>query len=131
MEELIRALTTQLGVTEQQARGGTGALFKAAQERLGATEFNRMLGGLAGVDRVLKSAPSASASGGLLGGLASMAAKVGGSSDMAQAAKVLAAVSSLGLTKETILQFVPIILKYVETHGGPELVAQLRAALKV
>src|SRR4051812_39815821 len=120
MDDLIGALTTQLGVTERQARGGTGALFKAAQDRIGETEFNRLLGKLPGIDQVLKSAPSASTSGGLLGGLASMAAKVGGSGDMAQAAKVLAAVSSLGLSKETILQFVPIVLKYVETHGGPE-----------
>jgi hypothetical protein len=131
MEDLIQSLTRQLGVSDAQARGGTAALFKAAQERLGKGEFDQLLGGLPGIGQVLNSAPPSSTSGGLLGGLASMAAKVGGSSDMAQAAKVFAAASSLGLSKDSILQFVPIILNYVETHGGPDLVARLRTALKV
>ena len=35
MNELVKALVSQLGVTSDQAAKGSGLLFKAAKERLG------------------------------------------------------------------------------------------------
>ena len=129
MQELISSLVTQLGVTKDQAQGGAGAIFKAAQDRLGPGEFEKLLGGLPEVKSLLVHAPK-SRSGGMLSGLASMASKVGGG-DMAQAMQLLSTFSSLGLNKDMAMKFVPVVLQYLESKGGKELVTQLRTALKL
>jgi len=128
MQELITALVTQLGVTQTQAQGGAGAIFKAAHERLGAVQFEQLLGGIPGIKELLAHAPAAG--GGLFGGLASMAAKMGGG-DMAQAAQLLASVSALGINKDTLMKFIPIVMTFLESQGGPQLVERVRAALKL
>ena len=71
MKDLISKLSQQLKIDERQARGGAAILFKAAREKLGSAEFNRMLGSVDGVDAMIKQAPPGG--GGLLGGLASLA----------------------------------------------------------
>ena len=129
MQELIGTLVKELGVSPQQAQGGTAAIFKAAQDRLGAGQFEQLLGGIGGVKDLLAQAPT-SGGGGLLGGLASMASKMGGG-DMAQAAQLLSAFGALGLNKDVLMQFIPVVLKFLESKGGPELVTKLRAALKL
>jgi hypothetical protein len=138
MQELVTSLVSQLGISQSQAQGGAGAIFKAAQERLGGSQFDQLLGNVPGVKDLLAHAPSAGASdgglggglGGMLGGLASLAGKMGGG-DMAQAAQLLAAMNSLGINKDTLMKFVPVVMKFLESKGGPHLVDQVRAALKL
>jgi hypothetical protein len=129
MQELITALVSQLGVNKDQAQGGAGAIFKAAQDRLGGGEFDKLLGGIPGVKDLVSKAPAAGGGGlgGMLGGLAS---KMGGG-EMAQAAQLLSAFSSLGLNKDTAMKFVPVIMQFLQSQGGPELVSKVRAALKM
>jgi hypothetical protein len=129
MHDLVNSLIKELGVTQTQAQGGAGAIFKAAQTRLGNGQFEQLLGNVPGVKDLLVHAP-ATGSGGMLGGLASMASKLGGG-DMAQAAQLLAAVGSLGINKDMLMKFIPVVLKFLETKGGPQLVEQVRAALKL
>jgi hypothetical protein len=129
MQDLISALVSQLGVTKEQAQGGAGAIFKAAQDRLGGGEFDKLLGGVPGVKDLLSKAP-ATIGGGLGGMLGGLASKMGGG-DMAQAMQLLSAFSSLGLNKDTAMKFVPVIMQFLESQGGPELVAKVRASLKL
>jgi Protein of unknown function VcgC/VcgE (DUF2780) len=134
MQELITSLVSQLGVSQAQAQGGAGAIFKAAQDRLGTGQFEQLLGNVPGVKDLLAHAPSAGDGGGglggMLGGLASLAGKMG-RGDMAQAAQLLAAMNSLGINKDTLMKFVPVVMKFLESKGGPQLVEQVRAALKL
>jgi hypothetical protein len=130
MQELINSLVSQLGVTQSQAQGGASAIFKAAQERLGGAQFDQLLGGVPGVKELLNKAPAAGAGGGLLGGLAAMAGKMGGG-DMAQAAQLLATFGSLGMNKDTLMKFVPVVLQFLESKGGKDLVTKVRSALKL
>ncbi|HTE41036.1 MAG TPA: DUF2780 domain-containing protein [Steroidobacteraceae bacterium] len=131
MHDLVKSLTTELGVTPAQAQGGAGAIFKAAQERLGGGQFDQLLGGLPGVKDLLSHAPAAgSRGGGLFGGLAAMAGKMGGG-DVAQAAQLLSQFSSLGMNKDTLMKFVPVVMKFLESQGGKDLVTQVRTALKI
>ena len=129
MHPLIKSLVDQVGITQSQAEGGAGAIFKAAQDRLGSSQFDALLGGIPGIKDLLKQAPGGGGGGGLLGGLASMAGKMGGG-DMAQAAQLLASFGSLGLNKETAMKFLPVVMQYLESTGGKELVTKVRAALK-
>jgi hypothetical protein len=129
MQELITSLVSQLGITPSQAQGGAAAIFKAAHDRLGAGQFEQLLGEVPGIKDLLAHAPTTTSGGlgGLLGGLASLA----GNSDMAQAAQLLSTFSSLGLSKDTLMKFIPLVLQFLESKGGQELVTKVRAALKL
>jgi Protein of unknown function VcgC/VcgE (DUF2780) len=131
VQELITSLVNQLGISQSQAQSGAGAIFKAAQERMGADQFEQLLGGMPGINELLAHAPATdSGGGGLLGGFASMASSFGGG-DLAMGAKLLAAFGSLGMNKDTLVKFRPIVLQFLESQGGQELVTKLRAALKL
>jgi len=80
MKELIDLLTRNLGVSGSQAEGGAAVLFKAAKEKLGGAEFDKLLGGVPGLGDLLKKAP---ASGGGLGGmLGNLAGAMGGNAGL-------------------------------------------------
>ena len=71
MKELVELLTKNLGVSGAQAEGGAAVLFKAAKEKLGGGEFDKLLGGVPGLGDLLKKAPASGGGlGGMLGGLA-------------------------------------------------------------
>ena len=61
MNELVKALVSQLGVTSDQATKGAGLLFKAAKERLGG-DFSKIEQALPDVARLIQKAPSESSS---------------------------------------------------------------------
>lgn len=129
MHELVNQLMNRVGVNEHQARAGTGALLKAAQERMDPGEFEQLLGSVPGVRDLLQAAPQQSATGGLLSGIASM---IGGDkSDMAQATRLLTAFGSLNMGKDEIMKFLPVVTDYLKTHGGESIVDDLRAALRL
>jgi hypothetical protein len=131
MQELIGSLVKQLGVSQSQAQSGAGAIFQVAQERLGAGQFDQLLGGIPGLKDLISHAPaSGNSGGGLLGSLASMASSLGGN-DMAQGMKLLSAFTSLGMNKDMLMKFVPVVLQFLESKGGKDLVTQLRSALKI
>ena len=74
--ELIDTLVKELGVNKQQAEGGTGAIFKLAQEQLTGGDFAKFTSAIPELGKLIKSAPesetggeekSPSAGGGLLG----------------------------------------------------------------
>lgn len=123
MQELIALLSQQLGVDEKQARGGAGILFKAARDKLGSAEFARMLGPVAGVDALIQQAPRGG--GGLLGGIVSLA---GGNA--ALIATIVAGFSSLRMSSDHAQKFVPIILDYLRTQVGPDVVSRLERTLR-
>jgi len=59
MKELIDQLKAKLGVSGAQAEGGAAVLFKAARDKLGAGEFDQLLGGIPGLGDLMKNAPAA------------------------------------------------------------------------
>ena len=123
MKELITRLSQQLKVDEQQARGGAAILLKAAKEKLGGAEFNKLLGSVDGLDALIKQAPQAG--GGLLGGLASLA---GGNA--ALVATIVSGFSKLNLSSDQAQKFVPIVLDYLRGQVGPETVGKLEKTLR-
>lgn len=123
MKELIDLLTTRLNVDERQAQGGAAILLKAARDKLGGAEFSRMLGSVPGIEALTSKAPSGG--GGLLGGLASLA---GGNT--ALIATIVSGFSKLNLTTEHAQKFVPVILDYLRTKVGPDVVSRLEKTLR-
>src|SRR3954471_10321129 len=106
MKELIDLLVQQLGVSGGQAEGGAAVLFKAAKDKLGAAEFDQLLGGLPGLAELLEKAPASGGGlGGLLGGLAGA---VGGRAGLIGA--ILQGFGKLGLTVDDARRFAPVIM---------------------
>lgn len=127
MKELIDLLTSRLGVTTGQAEGGAAVLFKAAKDKLGAADFDAQLGGVPGLGELLGKAPASGGSGlgGLLGGLAGA---VGGNA--ALISTVMTGFGKLGLTTDHAKKFVPVILDFLRSKVGPDVVSRLEKTLR-
>jgi hypothetical protein len=125
MQELTDLLMKRLKVDNQQAQGGAAILFKAAKEKLGGPEFNRLLGSVPGLDSLMARAPEAKSGAGLLGGLAALA---GGNA--AIIASIAQGFSKLGLSTGHAQGFVPVILDFLRTKVGPDAVARLEKTLR-
>src|SRR5262245_59555736 len=123
MQELIALLTQKLAVDERQAQGGASILLKAAQDKLGAAEFKRMLGAVPGIEALAAKAPATGK--GLLGGLASLA---GGNAAIITG--IVSGFSKLGLGTDDAQRFVPVILDFLRTKVGPDVVSRLEKTLR-
>ena len=126
MKELIDQLTKKLGVTGAQAEGGAAVLFKAAKDKLGGAEFDKLLGGLPGIGDLLRKAPAPGGGlGGLLGGLAGA---VGGNA--ALISTIVGGFGKLGLTTDDAKRFVPVVLDFLRKNVGPDVVSKLEKTLR-
>ncbi len=124
MNELIKALVAQLGVTNEQAAKGSGLLFKAAKERLGG-DFSKVEQALPDVSKLIEGAPSTGGGlGGMLGGL------LGGGGALGALASLAGGFSSLKLSPDMIGKFIPVILETVKSKAGGEIVQLLKSAMK-
>jgi hypothetical protein len=126
--ELVSQLTQQLGITEDQAKGGAGLIFGAAKEKLGGTDFAKLADAVPGMDSLLGAAPKSGGLGATLGGLAS---SLGGSaSQLGGLAGLAGGFSKLGLDGGMIGKFIPVILSFVQSKGGDTLKSLLERAFK-
>jgi hypothetical protein len=114
--ELVGTLTKELGVTEDQARGGAGALFGLAKRKMEPSQFDEVAKHVPGMDGLLKGAPDlgGDATGGKLG---TMAAAAG-------------AFKKLGLQPSMATKFVPVLTQFVGGKGGSGVASMLAGALK-
>ena len=130
MNELVKALVSQLGVTDEQATKGSGLLFKAAKERLGG-DFAQIEKAIPDVGSLLKAAPSSSSGGGGIGGmLGGLASALGGGSKLGSLASLAGAFSSLKLAPDMIGKFGSVILSTLKSKAGPDILKLLTSAFK-
>ncbi|HEX3036575.1 MAG TPA: DUF2780 domain-containing protein [Thermodesulfobacteriota bacterium] len=126
--DLIELLVKNLGVNEKQASGGAGLIFKLAQERLGAGEFSQIAQHVPNLDRMFKDAPE---SGGILGDIGGITSAIGGKTgELGKLAALAGGFSKLGLDKDMIGKFVPIILSFLQDRGGEGAKDNLKKALQ-
>ena len=128
MDDLIRKLTRDLGVTRDQAKGGLVALLRAGQQNMNRTDFEQFVADIPGADKLLRNAPAQSSLSSLAGGLGSL---LGGRSGAGRWAGLAASFAELGVDLDTAKKFGPIVIEYVRQHGGENLVDKIRAALKL
>ena len=128
MKELVDMLTKNLGVNGSQAEGGAAVLFKAAKDKLGGEEFGKLLGGVPGLSDLMKKAPASGGGGGLGGLLGGLAGAMGGNAGVI--ATILGGFGKLGLTAEDAKKFVPVIMQFLRTKVGPDVVTKLEQTLK-
>ena len=114
---LLPMLTSQLGVTESQASGGTGALLQVAQGSLNAGQFSSLSQYIPDTDVLLAAAPAITGqSNSTVGGLLSMAGEYN------DTARVMSQVSSqfeaLGLDPAMIGQYITVTQSFLQSSSG-------------
>ncbi len=120
MMELVQMLTNNLGVNEDQAKGGAGMLFNMAKEQLGAGDFQQIADKVPGIGDLMSAAPATDGGGGgVMGMLGGIASSLGGDAGgLGSLAALAGGFSKLGLDTDMIGKFVPTVLEYVQSQGG-------------
>jgi hypothetical protein len=126
MNQLTKRLTKELGITQRQAQGGLVALLRTAQKNMEPGDFDELVLDIPGADKLLKSAPPPSTLTSLAGGLGSL---FGGKKSPGRWAGLAASFAELGIPLDTAKKFGPIVIDYVEHHGGEDLVDKIKEAL--
>jgi len=93
-----------LDVTEDQADGSIGSMMSLASQKLSAGDYDKFANMIPGADKYLESAKS-------LGAVAEPLASLGDFNN---------ALSSLGISAETVEKYVPMITEYVGKLGGDD-----------
>lgn len=127
--DLIKLLTSQLGITEEQAQGGAGLIFEMVKKQVSSAEFQQVQAVIPQVQAWLKAAPDTAAGGGGLLGLASSIAGQLGLGEVGKLTELAAGFQKLGLDANMLAKFVPIILKFVESLGADNVKAILQQIL--
>ena len=120
--DLVSMLTDQLGVSKEQAAGGSGAILDYAKDNLSADDFATVAQGVPDMDGLLSAAPKQD-SGSALGKASSMLGGSGGS--LGGLASLASSFESLGLDAEMAQKFLPIVSDYVGSVSGDQAMALL------
>lgn len=125
---LTDLLVKSTGVTIPQAEGGAGAIFNTAKQNMTVQDFSKVTEAMPEVESLMAKAPKAEKGSGLLGSAGSMLGGDAGS--LGKAAGLYNSFSKLGLGKEMVGRFIPVILNYSKAKGGNTVFNLLKAALQ-
>jgi hypothetical protein len=125
--ELLEMLTSQLGISEEQAKGGAGLILKLAKDKLSSEEFSQVADVIPGVSRLLAAAPE---SGGLMSALSNLAASLGLGGQLGNLSSLAGGFKDLDMDTAMISKFVPIVLSYTKAKGDDTVRKLLGKVLK-
>lgn len=130
MNDLVKLLTSQLGITEQQANGGTGALMKLAQEKLGG-DWSTLAQAVPGIEQFISHAPAVDSTSGI-GGMLGTALNAFGmqNTGLANMAQLVTQFQTLKLDADMVTKFTPIVMQFVQQKGGPVAAELIQKVLK-
>ena len=106
--DLVTTLVDTLGITKDQAKSGSGALFQNAKDNLSTDDFKKVSDAVPDMDKYLAAAPAVDAKSSLGGSLGKSLSSLGGGA--AKAGSMLdltSAFSKLGMDSGTLGKFVP------------------------
>jgi len=127
--EMSVILTEQLGVSEKQAKGRAGLLFKMAKDKLGAEEFSQAASAVPGIEDLISSAPESGGISSAIGGIASSLGG-GGASKLENLASLAGGFKKLNIDAGMVSKFIPIILSAVQSKGGETVKGILEKVIK-
>ncbi len=120
---LVDILVHRLGVSPQQALGGAGAIFQAAQGNMNPQAFNTLSKSIPGMDSMLKAAPSMSGA----SGLSSLTGSSGNAAG--SVAGLAASFQQLNLSPDMVGRFIPVVTDYVKQSSGQATANLFQSAL--
>lgn len=121
--DLVGLLTDQLGISKEQAAGGSGAIFDYAKDNLSADDFATVAKGVPDMDGLLAATPKEE-SNSALGKASSMLGGSGGS--LGGLTSLASSFESLGLDADMAQKFLPIVSDYVGAVSGDQAMAILK-----
>lgn len=137
MNPLVSLLNQQLqGINPDQAAGGAGLIFKTLQDKLNPQDFSSLSAALPGVMELIQKAPNTESGGGLMGALGGLAGALGGGGaagqlgQLGQFASLVGGFSKLGLSPDMIGKFLPVIMQYIQSEGGEQMLKIAQKVLK-
>ena len=110
---LVSALTSNLGVSPEQAVGGSGAMLGYAKNKLSPDQFSAVSNAIPGGSEITKAAAP------MLGG-----------SPLQSLADVGGTFSKLGMSPELVSKFAPILSNEVGKVAGPQVAGLLGGLFK-
>jgi hypothetical protein len=125
---LVEMLTSQLGVTKDQAAGGAGSILDYAKGKMKADDFKKVADAVPETNDLLKAAPKVEAGSSMLGGLGG---SMGGTGTVGTVAALSGSFQKLGLKSNMIGKFIPIVVNYAQSKGGSTVGTLLSTALGV
>ncbi|MDC0949022.1 DUF2780 domain-containing protein [Gammaproteobacteria bacterium] len=128
--DLIAMLVSQVGVSEEQASGGTAALFNVVKSQLGSDDYSTITEALPAISSVLSSNSGESSNSGLLSAATSLLGDSEGGSSLASMAQLATSFSDLGMDGSTLQAFVPVVTNYARDNGGDVVASLIQGALQ-
>ena len=124
MEEIIKNISLKLNLPESVVRQGVGIILSFVKQKAVGTQFEHFIALLPGASGVLASAPSASAGGGLLGGILGKAGGLLGG-NLGAAAEAMGALQGAGIPIDKAAPLASEFFNQAKAVAGPESVAAL------
>jgi len=117
---LLQAVTG-LGVTPQQAVGGTSAMLGLAKNQLSSTDYSQLAKEVPGIDKLSGGSGNLAALSGLLGSSGKSAGLENALGNVKNTNDLNNAFGALGMDSGMVGQFAPVLLKYLGDQGvgGP------------
>lgn len=113
-DPLISMLTSKLGITDNQAKGGMGSLLTLAKEELPAADFTKLANVVPGASKYMELAKTLGAVVGPLKNVAGLNGSLG----------------KLGMNSDTVAKFVPTVTGFLSKTGGSTVSNLLATVLK-
>lgn len=117
--DLIDLLVSKLDISEEQALGGAGVLFRLAQEKLSSDQFAQIAENVSGMDDIIAAAP-VSDGGGLMANLAGMLSAFGGSGKLGALAGLAGDFDKLNIDSSLVNRFISLLVGFIRDQGGDE-----------
>ena len=128
IDEFIKQATSQLGVSEQAAKGATGGLLGMVQKATGGGgDFDQLMKRLPGAQNLMGGGGAAPAGGGGGGLLGAAAGALGGKlpGGLGQAAGLLAMLNQHGIGADKAGGFVNLFAQFIQGKGGGQILQSL------
>jgi hypothetical protein len=130
MDDILRELSSRLGIPLDQAQSGAGAVLDFIRENASQMDFQQLLSSVPEAAAWLGHTPGAAASGGTAGGgglLGQVAGLIGGLGG--SAAGILTALTRSGLSPDAAARFIPELLGLLQGKAGGDLIGRLAGSL--
>ncbi len=129
MDELIKQITSQLGIDESIATTATQKAMAMIKDQAGDDLFGKISAAIPGAEDVASAGAAdggASAGGGMLGKLAGMASSAMGGS-AGGGLELASMLSGAGVDKDKMGGFVTMIIDFLKARAGDEVMDQVLA----
>jgi hypothetical protein len=110
----------QLGIPEAATKSATGGILSMVQKHVGAGDFTKLLGGVPGINDMMKQGAAAKPDAGVGGAIGGMLGKLGGNlpGGLGQAAGLMGIFQGAGLGGDKMGPFVGLLFNYLKGKAG-------------